>query len=456
MIYAFDESFRATYSPEDNKIRLYVGRVPRPEYDALRSEGWTATPKQSCDFAAHWTPQHRDTALQYAGSIDDEDMGPDERAADRAERFSGYLGKRLGEAAGKADAFEAGPSVFGFQNQARADLAAARHDRIADKACDAWGKAEYWQRRTAGVISHALYSSRPDVRMGRIKVLESELRQMVQRWEQSGQQADGWAADWKTHLELRLAYENQMLEAQGGRLAHVEIEVGGTMCGLLIMKVNKSNATGRVVSVLVRDNHASNCNHYGNLWADGIPKFLSHTVETERMAPGAYTPPTDEGRAKLAALKAEKKAGAPAKEPCPLINPTDADAQHLQDELNAHSLADHCRRHLHIYGKDYASDYKPSTICRTTQSNYSAASAGTYGRAETRGLCKGAEIEPSPSNMWCASAKSESERRGPAACKIRVTQADGSDYGAKRVIILTDKPQKSLPTAVWEKVEVIA
>ena len=35
----------ATYSPEDDKLRLYVGRVPRDEYLALRAEGWTSTPK---------------------------------------------------------------------------------------------------------------------------------------------------------------------------------------------------------------------------------------------------------------------------------------------------------------------------------------------------------------------------------------------------------------------------
>lgn len=55
----------ATYCPEDNKLRLYVGRVPRPEYDALRAEGWISTPKQECQFVAHWTPARRDTALAY-------------------------------------------------------------------------------------------------------------------------------------------------------------------------------------------------------------------------------------------------------------------------------------------------------------------------------------------------------------------------------------------------------
>ncbi len=37
---------RATYSPEDNKLRLYVGRVPREEFLKLRAEGWTTLHKQ--------------------------------------------------------------------------------------------------------------------------------------------------------------------------------------------------------------------------------------------------------------------------------------------------------------------------------------------------------------------------------------------------------------------------
>ena len=73
----------ATYSPEDNKLRLYVGRVPRADYEALRAEGWTSTPKQSCDFVAVWTPQRRVTALQYADIIEDEDQRPEDRAAVR-------------------------------------------------------------------------------------------------------------------------------------------------------------------------------------------------------------------------------------------------------------------------------------------------------------------------------------------------------------------------------------
>ena len=111
----------ATYCPEDDKIRLYVGRVPRDEYEALRKDGWTSTPKQNCDFVAVWTPSREATALEYSGgTLEDEDQDPTDRAADRAERFSGYREKRTEEALQLADSYDQGPSHHGHQSHALA------------------------------------------------------------------------------------------------------------------------------------------------------------------------------------------------------------------------------------------------------------------------------------------------------------------------------------------------
>ena len=57
--------------------------------------------------------------------------------------------------------------VHGYQNQQKADRAANRHGRHRTHALTQWSKAEYWQTRTAGVISHALYTSTASVRRGR-------------------------------------------------------------------------------------------------------------------------------------------------------------------------------------------------------------------------------------------------------------------------------------------------
>ena len=484
----------ATYSPEDNKLRLYVGRVPRDEYLALRAEGWTSTPKQSCDFVAHWTPDRRDTALSYAPIIEDEDQSPEDRAADRAERFGEYRDKRTTEATGRADSYDAGPSAHGYQSQARAERAARRHDRLATYACDAWSKAEYWQRRTAGVIAHALYVSAPGVRMGRIKTLEAEQRKMRARldayahtfasWKKLAEIEDPaeqtaavlryvgsvntWAEymhpraaeqtneyrrqnklsiyslmsnecdpitgaeavalwfsnhgaprtenDWTRHYELRLAYERQMLEAQGGRLEQFEVLPGGKLGGKLIIKVSKSTVTGRATSADVIGPKVTGWTYR----AANIPgtDYAAHKFDLERLAPDAYTPPTPESLAELAAFNKARKANAPKKDACPLINPTDEDAERLQAIWNA------------ARSSKWGDAEKPVT--RITQAQYSANSGGSYSAAETKLIAAGG-LEP----------RSHSGRHlEPAICKVR--------FLGRSVIILTDKPQKKLPAEAFE------
>ncbi len=538
----FNEDHCATYCPEDDKIRLYVGRVPRGEYEALRNEGWTSTPKQGCDFVAVWTPTREDTALSYAGIIEDEDAGPDERAADRAERFGGYLDKRLTEATGHADRFDAGPSAHGFQSKARAVRAADRHDRIAGRAVNAWDKAEYWQSRTAGVISHALYKSSPGVRMGRIKTLEAELRKLESEWKKSTEAAqarfdsllsvvhhaegtrekptapdvheyryslekirehdetpedekptseqvrravvasalDSWRdteankaiakeakagtrpaadlarewteknprpEDWNPessraccHLRLRLAYEFQMLEAQGGRAALVEMEPGGFIGGMQIHKVNRSVKTGRVVSVGVKV-RTNGKNRWGNP-DPSAPEFRTDVVNIERLAESSYRPPTEEEKAAFAESVKAAKAAAPKSTAPPLINPTLEDAERLQSLINAAYLAEWSRLH----GDPARSIYKPKEpgeVCAIPQAVYSANSKGAYARAETKDLCAMGEFD----DGYRSSSKSRARaaRIGPVLCKIRTT-----GYEPLRVVHITDKPAKPLPAAVWE------
>ena len=435
----------ATYCPEDNKLRLYVGRVPRDEYETLRAEGWTSTPKQSCDFVAHWTPERVARALSYADLIEDEDAGPAERAADRAERFAEYRDKRTDEATGHADRYDAGPAAHGFQSQARADRSAARHDRIAGRAGDAWSKAEYWQRRTGGVISHALHVCTPSVRMGRIKILEAELRAFLARWENSAEPMTQRAQDWRTHYELRLAYENQMIAAQGGRAGVVEMVPGGWLRGgrwlsnqeRQVLKVNKSPVSGRVVSVLVRDNHASAVNQWGNPFPAGVSRVLSHTVEVERMAPEAYRAPTAE---ELAAFHATEKTAKQARKAAappaiPLVNPTEEDAERLQAVWNGQTIAMANARSPYSYRPELEGEQ--SKVLRTTQAAYSANSGGTYSHAQT------VEVETggTPRTGY------RGQYKGAVCCKVRVSS--GETYKAPRVIIITDKPQKPFPAALW-------
>ena len=501
----------ATYCPEDNKLRLYVGRVPRPEYDFLRSQGWTATPKQDCDFVATWTPDREDTALQYAeGILDDEDQSPADRAADRAERFAGYLDKRRDEAGTQADRYESGPQLHGYQSAALAERRANQHDRIATRAVNSWEKAEYWQRRTSGVISHALYTSTPGVRMGRIKELEADLRKIEKEsreateknqatwdiWNSLAGNAEPiilgacvyslhnadikpagengkytreqcalgmalmmvgnvhttygteryilqkkniadlatgvvspkdaallWLSNhpdrppdwfpggrWFNHLTLRLAYENQMLEAQGGRAAFVEMEAGGWIGKHQVQKVNKSPATGRVVSVNILAPTAASYDRAGKPYGEDNPRPLTiHTLNIERLKSDVYRAPTDEEREEFKAAKDARPKGPPT------INPTMEDAKRLQAQLNAEDYE--ATKHQNY-------PHKPGEVEEMTQAQYSA-----------------------------AYADGKSIRTYRNAVKIR-TRSGGWQY-TPSLVVLTDKPQKPIPAGVFKAPQVI-
>lgn len=483
---------QATYSPQDDKIRLFLGyRVDKAEWTRLKDAGFSWTMKQDSDLVALWTPSREDIALELCGEIGDEDQPREERSADRAERFSGYQEKREGEAVALADRYDAGPRIHGNQNQQRAERAAARHDRIAGAAVTQWSKAEYWTSRTAGVIAHALHLERPDVRHRRIKGLEADLRKaekeraeavkIFRLWERiaaltdaedqtdkacrlagavcygldyqhptnpdrkpaslwsllredqdaeqriTGAQAAAlWLGchqdpstrvnRWADHLHLRLAYERQMLAAQGGTAAdQAEMEAGGWLANRQIQKVTKDRA-GRVSKVyfLMPDRYASE---------PGAERLYAR--KAEGITPGSYRAPTDEERTAFAAAKKQENAKKP-KGP-PLINPTLENAQRLQDSLNANARA--------FFDRHRMPNFVPAEVVQVTQSVYTHVSGqGSYAKAKTVELA--------------ANGLPANERGAVGAVVCRVRMGNGIQvYGADRVIVLTDQPQKPLPIA---------
>ncbi len=520
----------ATYCPEDNKLRLYVGRVPRDEYLKLRADGWTSTPKQSCDFVATWTPDRRDTCLEYADLIEDEDQTPEERAADRAERFGEYRDKRTEEATGHADRFDAGPTVHGYQSAERGARAARRHDRIASRAVDAWSKAEYWTSRTSGVIRHALYKSAPGVRMGRIKTIEADLRRHVAHVAERRNIWEGWKKiaaienadeqtaaalhfsghvhqwgeykhpraeklseyyhnnkvslyslldhvqdpitgaeacafyfsdhgeplddnDWSTHYKLRLAYEKQMLAVQGGMLEQFEVLPGGKLGSKLIIKVSKSSVTKRATSCDILGPKVSGWTYK----AANIPgtEFAAYKFDLERISPGMYTPPTPESLAELEAFNKARKANAPKANKPPLINPTNEDGERLQKLWNDRAQADHESRNTYsseAARKVHSDEFKIQEILRISQARYSEVANGAYARAETSDICANGKEYRSFGGCYETEREAALLEQGNVIFQVRTTGGDGM-YVARRVIILTDKPQKPLPVEFWDKLE---
>lgn len=181
----------ATYSPEDNKLRLYPSaRLDKDTYERVRAAGFRWAPKQELFVAPRWTPSREDLCIELAGEIGDEDTSLTDRAEDRADRFENYREKRAADADrayATAQEIMGGiplgqPILVGHHSERHARRDAEKIDRAVGKAVSMWRTSEYWQWRARGVKAHADYKHRPEVIARRIKKLESERRGIVRTY----------------------------------------------------------------------------------------------------------------------------------------------------------------------------------------------------------------------------------------------------------------------------------
>lgn len=80
----------ATYSPEDDKLRLYTGyRVDQETYaySRLRAAGFSWFPEQQLFVVTNWTPERADLLIEFCGEIGDEDKFLVRRGGERADRI---------------------------------------------------------------------------------------------------------------------------------------------------------------------------------------------------------------------------------------------------------------------------------------------------------------------------------------------------------------------------------
>jgi hypothetical protein len=178
-------TYTATYSPEDNKLRLYASsRLDKETYDRVRAAGFIWAAKQGLFVAPAWSPSREDLLLELCGEIGDEDTSLVERAADRAERFEDYGESRAEDAeraraavSAIADNIPLGqPILVGHHSERHARKDAERIENGMRKAVRMWETSKYWTQRAAGAIQHAKYKELPAVRARRIKGLESDKR----------------------------------------------------------------------------------------------------------------------------------------------------------------------------------------------------------------------------------------------------------------------------------------
>lgn len=180
-------NFTATYSPEDNKLRLYASsRLDRDDFERLKVLGFRYAPKQDLFVAPMWTPEREDVLLEFAGEIGDEDSTLVDRAEVRAERFDGYSEKRSAEASVErkrvdqlTEIMNGQPVLIGHHSEKRHRRDLQRMGDSMRKSLNCWRAAQYWERRAKGALQHAKYRESAPVRARRIKRLEAEERKAL-------------------------------------------------------------------------------------------------------------------------------------------------------------------------------------------------------------------------------------------------------------------------------------
>ncbi|CAE6843320.1 DUF3560 domain-containing protein [Paraburkholderia aspalathi] len=198
------QTLSATYSPEDNKLRLYsTSRLDSELYARVKEAGFIFAPKQDLFVAPMWTPAREDLLLELCGEVGDEDMSLVDRAEDRADRFEDYSEKRATEAVTAREGVAAitghiplgQPILVGHHSERRARRDAERIESGMRRAVNLWETSEYWTRRASGALRHAQYKQQPGVRHRRMKTLEADLRKHQRESNEASENLTKWQAE---------------------------------------------------------------------------------------------------------------------------------------------------------------------------------------------------------------------------------------------------------------------
>jgi len=191
----------ATYSPEDNKLRLYSEeRLDSETYAKVKAAGFRWAPQQKLFVAPAWTPGRESLLLDLCGEVGDEDTSLAARAEERAERFEDYSEKRAGDAEAARQRVEqitdgiplGQPILVGHHSERRARKHAQQIENGMRKAVNLWRTSQYWQDRAAGALRLAKYKERPEVRARRIKGIEADRRKQERRTADAAKVLDLW------------------------------------------------------------------------------------------------------------------------------------------------------------------------------------------------------------------------------------------------------------------------
>ena len=210
-----NSDYTGTYSPDDNKLRLYaVYRLPKELYLEAKAAGFNWAPKQDL-FYAYWSPKAEDFLIGLAGEISDDDKSLVDRAEVRADRFDEYSDKRGEEAQREYDQVSAitdniplgQPILVGHHSEKKARKQAEKIERGMQKTIKLWDTSQYWTRRAVGALHSAKYKEQPAVRARRIKKLEAETRKHGRYLTEAINLVAYWSSD-KLTLKHAIAIAN--------------------------------------------------------------------------------------------------------------------------------------------------------------------------------------------------------------------------------------------------------
>lgn len=178
-------TYTATYSPEDNKLRLYAStRLDSEAYERVKAAGFKWAPKQELFVAPMWTPGREDLLLELAGEIEPEGTTLAERAEAKADRLSDMIERKKSQASAFQNAadkiserfYMGQPILVGHHSERKARKDQQRMDGAMRNASKAIDTARWLAYKAEGAEAHANRKNRDDVRARRIKTLLAELR----------------------------------------------------------------------------------------------------------------------------------------------------------------------------------------------------------------------------------------------------------------------------------------
>lgn len=208
----------ATYSPEDNKLRLYASRrLDAETFARVKEAGFHWAPKQELFVAPAWSPSREDLARELAGEIESEQMTMAERAQAKADRLETLAGKRNREANAfnraaneLSRAFEGGqPILVGHHSERKARRTQERMHSAMDRSVKAEKASNYWLYRAEGVEAHANMKNNPRVRANRIRTLLAELRDLQRTINHANMRLKVWE---------KVRDDDQIRDAVGGSI----------------------------------------------------------------------------------------------------------------------------------------------------------------------------------------------------------------------------------------------